>query len=275
MRGDERPALIDSRGQLRDLSDVVDDIRADCLPALSCNQVELLPLIAHPVRYGVPVRGVGKFIAIGLNYAEHADETAMSVPAEPVVFSKFISCLGGPDDDVSMPLGATKMDWEVELGVVIGRQARYIAEEEALEHIAGYVLVNDLSERFDQLERGGSWDKGKGHDGFGPVGPWLVGRDELGNARGIQLRTWVNGELMQDGNTCDMIFGVAALVAYLSKFMTLEPGDIIATGTPDGVGLGKQPEPIFLKSGDIVELDGGPLGRQRQRIIGPIREADQ
>lgn len=268
--GRERPAVADREGKLRDLSALHSELDCAALPALSLQDVGGLPLIEPGSRVGVPVANVRKFIAIGLNYTDHAAEGGMSLPEEPIVFSKAISCLAGPDDDVPLPRASTMSDWEIELGIVIGRKARYVTEVDALEHVAGYVLVNDLSERQDQLHRGGSWDKGKGHDGFGPVGPWLVTRDELGDASNIPLRTVLNGAIMQDGNTGNMIFGVAELVAYVSRFITLEPGDIITTGTPAGVGMGRKPEPVFLKPGDVLELDGGPLGRQRQKITEAV-----
>lgn len=215
---------------------------------------------------GVPFVGIGKFLAIGLNYRDHAAESGMAIPTEPILFAKAITCLAGPDDDVPLPRGSEHTDWEIELGVVIGRRARYVSEQEALDHVAGFVLVNDLSERRDQHERGGTWDKGKGHDGFGPVGPWLVTPDEIGEGRGLALRLAVNGEVMQDGTTDDMIFGVAEIVSYVSRFCTLVPGDLIATGTPAGVGAGRKP-PRYLKTGDVLDLSGTGLGRQRQRIV--------
>ena len=267
--GSERPAVMDHQGRFRDIGSLVTDIHADSLPVIPADLVEALPVISAPHRFGVPVAAVRKFIAIGLNYREHAAEGGMQEPNEPVVFMKAISCLSGPDDDVPLPRGSVKMDWEVELGVVIGTAARYVGESEAMAHVAGFVLVNDLSERQDQLERGGSWDKGKSHDRFGPVGPFLVTKDGA-DWRGLSLSTRLNGITMQSGNTDDMIFGVPNLVAYCSRFMTLEPGDIIATGTPAGVGLGRKPEPLFLREGDVLELDGGPLGSQRQQIVAPL-----
>lgn len=265
--GEERPALVDAQGRLRDASGLVPDIDVGAIERLSDVDPETLPLVEAGVRIGVPLSGIGKFLAIGLNYKDHAAESGMPLPTEPIIFTKAISCLAGPNDDVPLPRGSTHSDWEIELGVVIGKRAKYVSEEEALDHVAGYVLVNDLSERFDQHQRGGSWDKGKGHDGFGPVGPWLVTRDELGDARGLLLKLDLNGRRMQDGNTDDMIFSVAKIIAYTSRFITLMPGDLIATGTPAGVGGGNKPQPVFLKAGDelILSIDG--LGEQRQCIV--------
>ncbi|HJQ15865.1 MAG TPA: fumarylacetoacetate hydrolase family protein [Allosphingosinicella sp.] len=266
----EVPAVLDGNGAWRDLSGHVADIGVPELDRIAEVDLASLPLIAEPVRFGPPLRRVGKFIAIGLNYADHARESGMPIPAEPTIFMKSRDCIGGPDDDVALPRGSTMMDWEVELGIVIGTRARYVEVGRGLSHVAGYVLVNDLSERNDQLNRGGTWDKGKSHDGFGPIGPFLVTRDELGDARGIALKTSVNGRLMQDGTTADMIFGVAEIVACVSQYMTLLPGDIITTGTPAGVGMGMRPSPVFLKENDVLELSGGPLGTQRQRILPPV-----
>lgn len=267
--GQERPAVVDAAGRLRDASALVADIDVTSIGQLMGVDPETLPLVPDGVRIGVPYAGIGKFLAIGLNFRDHAAESGMAIPEEPILFTKAISCLAGPDDDVPLPRGSEHSDWEIELGVVIGRQARYVSEAEALDHVAGYVLINDLSERFDQHRRGGSWDKGKGHDGFGPVGPWLVTRDELGEARGLAMQLSVNDELMQDGTTDDMIFGVAELVAYCSRFCTLMPGDLIATGTPAGVGGAKKPVPRFLAAGDEIVLSVTGLGQQRQRIVAP------
>lgn len=267
--GQERPALVDAAGRLRDASALVADIDVASIAQLRGVDPETLPLVPDGLRIGVPYAGIGKFLAIGLNFRDHAAESGMAIPEEPILFTKAISCLAGPDDDVPLPRGSTHSDWEIELGIVIGQQARYVSEAEALDHVAGYVLINDLSERFDQHRRGGSWDKGKGHDGFGPVGPWLVTRDELGEARGLAMQLSVNGELMQDGTTDDMIFGVAQLVAYCSRFCTLMPGDLIATGTPAGVGGAKKPVPRFLSAGDEIVLSVTGLGQQRQRIVAP------
>jgi 2,4-didehydro-3-deoxy-L-rhamnonate hydrolase len=225
-----------------------------------------LPAVPGSPRLGVPVAGTRKFIAIGLNYADHAAESKLPIPSEPVIFTKAVSCLQGPNDDVVLPKGSKKTDREVELGVVIGTTARYVEEHDALEHIAGYVVVNDLSEREYQIERGGTWDKGKGCDTFGPVGPWLVTREEVGDVQNLDMWLEVNGRRMQTGNTRTMIFGVATLVSYVSHFMTLEPGDIITTGTPPGVGMGQKPEPIYLSSGDRIRLGIEKLGQQAQRV---------
>lgn len=265
--GQERPAIVDAAGRLRDASALVADIDVFSIAQLAGVDPETLPLVPEGVRVGVPYAGIGKFLAIGLNFRDHAAEGGMPIPDEPILFTKAISCLAGPDDDVPLPRGSEHSDWEIELGVVIGKQARYVCEADAMDHVAGYVLVNDLSERFDQHRRGGSWDKGKGHDGFGPVGPWLVTRDELGDARGLAMHLAVNGETMQNGNTDDMIFGVAELVAYVSRFCTLMPGDLIATGTPAGVGGAKKPLPQFLAAGDEIVLSIDGLGQQRQRIV--------
>jgi 2,4-diketo-3-deoxy-L-fuconate hydrolase len=267
----EKPGMVDDAGVLRDLSGHVDDIAAANLEpaglaALRAIDPRILPRIDSQPRFGVPFTGTRKFIAIGLNYADHAAESNLPLPMEPVVFAKAVSCLQGPDDAVLLPRGSLKTDWEVELGVVIGTRASYVEETEALTYVAGYCVVNDVSEREYQMERGGTWDKGKGCDTFGPVGPWLVTADELPEV--LQLGMWldVNGVRMQSGNTRTMIFNVPTLVSYLSKFMTLEPGDIITTGTPPGVGLGKKP-PVFLKAGDTMRLGIDKLGEQRQSVI--------
>lgn len=265
--GKERPALVDAQGRLRDASGLVDDIDIAAIGRLSDVDPETLPLVEAGVRIGVPLTGIGKFLAIGLNYKDHAAESGMPLPSEPIIFTKAISCLAGPNDDVTLPRGSTHSDWEIELGMVIGKRAKYVSEEEALDHVAGYVLVNDVSERFDQHQRGGSWDKGKGHDGFGPIGPWLVTRDELGDARGLPLTLDLNGQRMQHGNTDDMIFNVAQIVSYTSRYITLMPGDIIATGTPAGVGAGIKPEPVFLCAGDELRLSINGLGAQKQCIV--------
>jgi 2-keto-4-pentenoate hydratase/2-oxohepta-3-ene-1,7-dioic acid hydratase in catechol pathway len=265
--GEERPALVDTKGRLHDASGLVADVDVAAIERLTGVDPESLPLVEAGVRIGVPLSGIGKFLAIGLNYKDHAAESGMPLPTEPIIFTKAISCLAGPNDDVPLPRGSTHSDWEIELGVVIGRRAKYVSEEEALDHVAGYVLVNDLSERFDQHHRGGSWDKGKGHDGFGPVGPWLVTRDELGDACGLSLKLDLNGQRMQDGHTSDMIFNVAQIISYTSRFITLMPGDLIATGTPAGVGGGIKPQPVFLKAGDELKLSVDGLGEQHQRIV--------
>lgn len=265
--GQERPALVDAQGRLREASGLVADIDVAAIERLAGVDPETLPLVEAGVRIGVPLTGIGKFLAIGLNYKDHAAESGMPLPSEPIIFTKAISCLAGSNDDVPLPRGSTHSDWEIELGVVIGKRAKYVSEEGALDHVAAYVLINDLSERFDQHHRGGSWDKGKGHDGFGPVGPWLVTRDELGDASGLALKLDLNGKRMQDGNTDDMIFNVAQIVSYTSRYITLMPGDIIATGTPAGVGGGMKPQPVFLKAGDELTLAINGLGEQRQKIV--------
>jgi 2,4-diketo-3-deoxy-L-fuconate hydrolase len=270
--GRERPGLIDASGVIRDLSGHLEDIRPETLsPAglaeLAAIDPKSLPTVASDVRLGVPFSGARKYLAIGLNYADHAAESNMAVPTEPVVFMKAITCLQGPDDEVVMPRGATKTDWEVELGIVIGTEASYVDEADALAHVAGYVLLNDLSERAFQLDRGGTWDKGKGCDTFGPVGPWLVTRDDVADVHNLGIWLEVNERRVQDGNTRTMIFRVPHIVSYVSQFMTLQPGDIIATGTPPGVGLGQKPEPWYLKAGDRMRLGIEGLGEQRQTVV--------
>ncbi|RPE73121.1 2-keto-4-pentenoate hydratase/2-oxohepta-3-ene-1,7-dioic acid hydratase in catechol pathway [Tibeticola sediminis] len=274
--GQEKPGLIDAEGRLRDLSAVVPDIGGAVLaPAVLARLCRLdaqrLPWVRGRPRLGCPVAQVGKFIAIGLNYADHAAEAGMPLPTEPVVFMKATSCIQGPNDPVMLPKGSKKTDWEVELGVVIGTRARYVTQKEALAHVAGYCVVNDVSERAFQLERGGTWDKGKGCDTFGPVGPWLVTRDEVPNPQRLGLWLELNGERMQSGNTRTMVFGVAKLISYVSQFMTLEPGDILTTGTPPGVGMGQRrdgkPAPRFLKPGDVLRLGIDGLGEQQQAVI--------
>jgi 2-keto-4-pentenoate hydratase/2-oxohepta-3-ene-1,7-dioic acid hydratase in catechol pathway len=229
--------------------------------------VERLPLVSGSPRVGTPYRGVGKFIAIGLNYSDHAAEAGLPVPTEPVIFTKAISCIVGPNDDIMLPKDSVKTDWEVELGVVIGSTARYVSEQHALDHVAGYCVVNDVSEREYQIERGGTWDKGKGCDTFGPVGPYLVTSDEVGDPQQLDMWLDVNGRRMQSGNTKTMIFSVRTLVSYTSRFMTLHPGDLITTGTPPGVGMGRKPEPTYLRAGDTVELGIAKLGQQRQSVV--------
>jgi 2,4-didehydro-3-deoxy-L-rhamnonate hydrolase len=270
--GQERPGVLDADGRIRDLSSVVSDItpRELAPPAiarLKAIDPKSLPLAAGEPRYGVPVSGVGKFLAIGLNYADHAAESGLPVPPEPVFFTKAISCLTGPNDPVILPLEATKLDWEVELGVFVGTTCRYVDKSTALDHVAGFVLVNDVSERAFQKERGSQWDKGKGCDTFGPTGPWLVTRDEVGDCQKLDMFLDVNGQRMQTGNTATMIFSVAECIAYVSRFITLHPGDLLITGTPPGVGEGKKPSPIYLKAGDQVHLGVDKLGEQRQRIV--------
>lgn len=268
--GQERPGLLDGNGTLRDLSGQVSDITPELLSraslsALAAIDPASLPAIEGRPRLGVPVAGIGQIVAAGLNYADHAAEAGMAVPSEPVLFLKSVSSLAGADDRVVLPPGSAKADWEVELGVVIGREARHVAEADAMGHVAGFCVVNDLSERSYQLERGGTWDKGKGCDGFGPVGPWLVTADEVADPQALELWLDLNGEAMQRGSTRTMVFPVAVLVAYVSRFITLRPGDLVITGTPPGVGMGRTP-PRFLRAGDVMELGITGLGRQRQEV---------
>ncbi len=275
--GKEKPGLLDESGVLRDLSGVVPDIGAAQLSDAALARLRRirhasLPAVRGKPRIGCPVAGIGKFIAIGLNYADHAAESGLPVPREPVIFTKAISCIQGPDDDVMLPKGSKKSDWEVELGVVIGRTARHVAQKDALDHVAGYCVVNDVSEREFQIERGGTWDKGKGCDTFGPIGPWLVTRDEVPNPQRLGLWLELNGERMQSGNTRTMVFSVARLIAYVSRFITLRPGDVLTTGTPPGVGMGRRdatgrPAPRYLKRGDVMTLGIDGLGRQTQRVV--------
>jgi 2-keto-4-pentenoate hydratase/2-oxohepta-3-ene-1,7-dioic acid hydratase in catechol pathway len=269
--GAERPGLVLGDGSIADLSGVLPDLagaglRPESLKKLAALDAAKLPKAAAGVRLGACVGGVGKFIAIGLNYADHAAETGAKIPAEPIVFMKATSCIVGPNDTVRKPRGSTKMDWEVELGVVIGSHASYVSEADAPKHIAGYCVINDLSERHFQLERGGQWDKGKGCDTFGPLGPWLVTSDEVGDPANLSMWLDVNGTRRQNGSTRTMIFKPAFLVSYLSQFMSLQPGDVITTGTPPGVGMGIKPEPIFLNVGDVMELGIEKLGQQRQMV---------
>ena len=271
--GKEKPGLIDASGQLRDLSAVVKDIGADqlgdaAIAKLQKIKTDKLPLVRGKPRFGCPVANVGKFIAIGLNYADHAAESGMPIPKEPVVFTKAISCIQGPNDPVMLPKNSVKGDWEVELGVIIGTRARYVSQKDALNYVAGYCVVNDVSEREWQIERGLTWDKGKGFDTFGPVGPWLVTRDEVPNPQKLAMWLDLNGKRVQTGSTKTMIFNVAKLVAYVSQLNTLEPGDIITTGTPPGVGMGMKPSPVFLKKGDVMTLGIDGLGEQRQDVVG-------
>jgi len=269
--GNEKPGLIDADGKLRDLSSIIDDIAPvqlsdKSLAKLSRIKPANLPVVRGKPRFGVPLSGIGKIVAIGLNYADHAAEAGLRVPTEPIIFMKAITCLNGPNDDVMLPKEVTKADWEVELGVVIGTKAQYVSERQALSHVAGYCIVNDVSERAFQTERGGTWDKGKGCDTFGPVGPWLVTRDEITNPQRLNLWLDLNGERCQTGNTRTMIFSVAKIVSYVSRFMTLMPGDVIATGTPPGVGMGMKP-PRFLEAGDEMRLGIDGLGEQHQRVV--------
>ena len=271
-RGAEKPGLIDGRGQLRDLSGEVDDIdtdalRPEILERLAAIDPAGLPLIEGEVRFGPPIAGTRQFIAVGLNYADHAAEANMPLPAEPVLFTKAAGCIQGPNDDVRQPRGSTKMDWEAELAIVVGSRTSYVDEDRALDHVAGFMVCNDLSERNFQLERGGTWDKGKGCETFGPIGPWLVTKDELEDVQNLDIWLNVNGQRMQTGNTGTMIFSCRKLVSYISQFMVLLTGDIITTGTPPGVGMGMRP-PRFLKVGDVVELGIAQLGTQRHQVVG-------
>jgi 2-keto-4-pentenoate hydratase/2-oxohepta-3-ene-1,7-dioic acid hydratase in catechol pathway len=276
--GVEQPGLLDDKGRIRALSSIIDDFTADSLAPAKLREIaklspDTLPIVPGSPRLGTPYRGAGKFIAVGLNFSDHAAESGLAVPAEPVLFTKAISCIVGPNDDIMLPKDSEKTDWEVELGVVIGRTARYVSEQEALEHVAGYCVVNDVSERAYQLERAGTWDKGKGCDTFGPIGPYLVTPDEVGDPQLLDMWLDVNGKRMQTGNTRTMIFPVRTLVSYISHFMTLNPGDLITTGTPPGVGMGKKPAPIYLKAGDVVELGISKLGAQRQGVVAWSRHA--
>lgn len=269
--GQEKPGLLDARGLLRDLSGEVADIAGDVLTAAGLARLAALdpsglPAVDGSPRIGPCVGGVGKFICIGLNYSDHAAETNNPIPDEPIIFAKATSAICGPDDDVIIPKGSTKTDWEVELGVVIGDEARYVSEADALNHVAGYCVVNDLSERAFQIERGGQWTKGKSADTFGPIGPWLVTKDEVPDPGNLAMWLEVDGHRYQDGSTRTMIFGVAHIVSYLSQFMSLQPGDVISTGTPPGVGLGQKP-PVYLKPGQVMELEIEGLGRQRQKTV--------
>ncbi|AJE46163.1 fumarylacetoacetate hydrolase family protein [Celeribacter indicus] len=267
--GAERPGLIDARGNLRDLTDHVTDIAGGALARLGDLKrlsPDSLPLVPDTPRLGPCVGNVGKFICIGLNYADHAAESGMSPPPEPVIFAKFTSAICGPDDPIILPRGSEKTDWEVELAVVIGKPAKYVSEERAMEHVAGVCLANDVSERSFQTERQGQWSKGKSSDNFGPLGPWLVTLDEIADLNALPMWLDVNGERMQDGSTADMIYKVPFLVSYLSQFFTLRPGDVISTGTPAGVGMGMTP-PRFLRAGDVVELGIEGLGRQKQLVV--------
>ncbi|WP_101068551.1 fumarylacetoacetate hydrolase family protein [Roseovarius salinarum] len=265
MPGQETPAVLDTAGRLRDLSGVVDDLAGPVLGDLPRIDPETLPEVAGTPRLGPPVAGVGKFIGIGLNYSDHAAEAGLEPPAEPIVFMKATSSIVGPDDDVLLPRGSEKSDWEVELGVVIGRHAKHVPQERALDHVAGYCIVNDVSERALQGEGTGQWTKGKSCDTFGPTGPWLVTPDQVGDPQALDLALDLNGERMQTGNSAAMIFSVARIVAYLSRMMSLHPGDVIATGTPPGVGMGRRPR-RFLKEGDEMRLSISGLGEQCQRV---------
>ncbi|MBM1184237.1 2-keto-4-pentenoate hydratase/2-oxohepta-3-ene-1,7-dioic acid hydratase (catechol pathway) [Pseudomonas lundensis] len=271
-KGQERPGLLDDNGELRDLSAVVTDIAGQALSPDNLNRLRdidpaSLPRVPGSPRLGACVGQVGKFICIGLNYADHAAETGAPIPAEPVVFGKWTSAIVGPNDDIEIPRHSRKTDWEVELGVVIGKGGRYISEDDALEHVAGYCVINDVSERAFQLELGGTWDKGKGCDTFGPLGPWLVTRDEIPDPHQLDLWLEVDGKRYQNGNTRTMIFQIPAIISYLSRFMSLQPGDVISTGTPPGVGLGIKPEPVYLRAGQQIRLGISGLGEQHQRTV--------
>ncbi|MGO4169644.1 2,4-diketo-3-deoxy-L-fuconate hydrolase [Novosphingobium sp. PhB57] len=270
-KGQERPGILDGEGRIRDISQIVPDIAGDVLTpeglaALRGLDLASLPLAPEGARIGPCVGGVGKFVCIGLNYRDHARESGMAIPSEPVVFNKWTSAICGPDDDIVKPRGSDRMDWEVELGVVIGKGGVYISEAEALDHVAGYCVVHDVSERSFQFDRGGTWDKGKGCDTFGPIGPWLVTPDEAPALDDMRLWLEVDGERVQDGTTAEMIFPVAAIISHLSQFMSLQPGDVISTGTPAGVGLGFDP-PRFLSAGQAVRLGIEGLGEQNQRVV--------
>ena len=271
-KGQEKPGLVDADGIVRDLSAVVDDIAGDVLSdaglaRLRALDTSTLPRAPEGVRLGACVGRVGKMVCIGLNYADHAAESNLPVPTEPVVFNKWTSAIVGPNDNVEIPRGSNKTDWEVELGVVIGKPCKNVDAADALDHVAGYCVVNDVSEREWQIERGGQWDKGKGFDTFGPIGPWLVTRDEVADPQQLDLWLEVDGHRYQNGNTRTMIFGVAKLVAYLSRCMSLQPGDVISTGTPPGVGLGIKPTPVYLKAGQTIRLGISGLGEQLQRTV--------
>ena len=270
--GAEKPALVDTDGTLRDLSGTLDDIGGDALSAASLARVagldpSTLPAVPGEPRLGPCVAGTGKLICIGLNYSDHAAESGLAVPEEPIVFMKATSAIVGPNDDVWMPRDSTKLDWEVELGIVIGTKAKHVTEADALDHVAGFCVCNDVSERAFQIERSGQWTKGKSCDTFGPIGPWLVTTDEVGDPQSLDMWLDVDGTRRQTGNTQTMIFGAAHLVAYLSDLMTLHPGDVISTGTPPGVGMGIKPEPVYLKTGQTMRLGIEKLGEQTQRVV--------
>ncbi|PBP48076.1 ureidoglycolate lyase [Pseudomonas syringae] len=271
-KGLEKPGLLDANNQIRDLSAHIRDIAGEALSPASLASLAAidpasLPLVSGQPRIGACVGQVGKFICIGLNYADHAAESQMDVPKEPIIFNKWTSAICGPNDDVQIPRGSLKTDWEVELGVIIGKGGRYIDEADAMEHVAGYCVINDVSEREWQLERGGTWDKGKGFDTFGPLGPWLVTRDEIADPHALDLWLEVDGHRYQNGNTRTLIFSVPQLIAYLSRCMSLQPGDVISTGTPPGVGLGVKPQPVFLRAGQRMRLGITGLGEQNQLTV--------
>jgi len=271
-RGAEKPAIIDEDGTIRDLSTIVPDIAGDVLgpeslAKLAQSDLSSLPVIAPDTRIGPCVGQVGKFICIGLNYADHAAESGLDVPSEPVMFMKATSAICGPNDHVIIPRNSQKTDWEVELGVIIGTEARYVSEDDAMEHVAGYCVINDVSERAFQIERSGQWVKGKSADSFGPIGPWLVTKDEIGDPQNLKMWLEVDGHRYQNGSTATMVYGVKFLVHYISQFMSLQPGDIISTGTPPGVGMGVKPEPVYLKPGQTISLSVAGLGQQQQTTI--------
>lgn len=275
-RGQEKPGILDDQGKVRDLSHIISDLSGTALEPEMMSRLLALDPNALPVIDGVPqqdlrlgacVANVGKFICIGLNYADHAAETGAEIPKEPVIFNKWTSAIIGPDDDVEIPRGSVKTDWEVELGIIIGQGGKYIEEDNALAHVAGFCVINDISEREYQIERGGTWDKGKGCDTFGPIGPWMVSPDEIGDLTNLSMWLDVDGKRYQDGSTATMIFGVPHIISYVSRFMSLQPGDVISTGTPPGVGLGQKP-PVYLKGGEVMRLGIEGLGEQTQRVIG-------
>lgn len=270
-KGQEKPGILDKNQQIRDLSNIIADLAGDVLTpsglqSLAALNLAELPLVADDQRLGACVGRVGKFICIGLNYADHAAETGAVIPTEPVVFNKWTSAISGPNDDIVMPPNSKKTDWEVELGVVIGKGGKYISEADALEHVAGYCVINDVSEREWQLERSGTWDKGKGFDSFGPLGPWLVTPDEIEDVKNLKIWLEVDHHRYQDGSTSTMIFSVSQIIAYLSQFLSLQPGDVISTGTPPGVGLGQKP-PVYLKGGETIRLGIEGLGIQTQKVV--------
>ncbi|MEZ5845988.1 MAG: fumarylacetoacetate hydrolase family protein [Geminicoccaceae bacterium] len=271
-KGQEKPGILDADGAIRDLSGHVGDIdgaaiTAEGLKKIAAIDVSSLPKVSGNPRLGACVAGVGKFICIGLNYSDHAAETGSPVPPEPIIFMKATSAICGPNDDVEIPRNSPKTDWEVELGVVIGKEAKYVEEADALDHVAGYCVINDVSERHFQIERHGQWTKGKSHDTFGPTGPWLVTKDEVPDPQNLAMGLEVDGKTMQNGSTGTMIYGVAHCVSYLSRFMSLQPGDIISTGTPPGVGMGIKPEPVFLRPGQTMRLWIEGLGEQQQKTV--------
>jgi ureidoglycolate lyase len=270
--GQEKPGILDDAGTIRDLSSVVDDIdgsslTADGIAKIAAVDITSLPAVAADQRIGPCVGNVGKMICIGLNYSDHAEETGLPIPEQPIIFMKATSCICGPNDDIEIPRGSDKADWEVELGVVIGKKAKYVSVEDAMDHIAGFCVVNDVSERTFQIERGGQWVKGKSHDTFGPIGPYVVTSDEIADPQKLDMYLDVDGNRMQTGNTDKMIFDVKTCISHLSEFMTLHPGDVIATGTPPGVGMGQKPDPVFLKAGQTMELGIAGLGTQKQKTI--------